>query len=144
MGSDYGASSAASNAGTAAESIYSAAPATMEGAMDASAATAGGYSLGAGGDGAIQSVGNGVAPNQGWFGDTMDYLGKMNEGKDMNLLKDWRKFGFNPETYGYVTSKLGGQVMKGGGGAPQAGGITINSSYTAPNNDSYLQRYRRR
>lgn len=78
-----------------------------------------------------------------WLDNTMNTYDRFSKGGDMSLPKAYETyqkggFGNNPETYGYIYSKLG-QFAKGGGGGQPMQPASINVNYQQPDNP-YLRR----
>jgi hypothetical protein len=57
----------------------------------------------------------------------MEPYGRFNKGTNMDIIKDWDKFGNNPETYGYAYNKLMSMNNGGGGSRTQAPQMVVNN-----------------
>lgn len=129
-----GVSTAADTASNAASSASDMGGLVTHSGLEATSPTQGGYFVG---------VPSEAGQGGGWFGSTMSYFDRMQNGANGSLGDAIGNIsrGNYAEGLGYLGGKAGGMVMKGGG-APSASPVTINAQQPNPDN-SYLQRLRR-
>jgi hypothetical protein len=98
----------------------------------ATATSPNGFSLDAGPPPSPPSVGPTMgapsgygAPSPSFLDRTMGYIGRFNGGMNSDMGQAYKGFGNNPETYGFMTRKLG-DLMRTAPGAPPPPAMTTN------------------